>query len=56
MSLQDGAVYITPDGRRFKAIKDHARQERESGWILVPPEFTGNVQRASDSDILSRFL
>ena len=38
MQLKDGAVFLFPDGRTFRAILEAARPDLNPAWTFVPSE------------------
>jgi hypothetical protein len=52
MTLQDGAIYSTPDGRQFRARKEL----REPAWTLVPPGSDEDILRTPTRDRLGQLL
>jgi hypothetical protein len=52
MKLRDGALYVAPDGRRFRARKEL----REPEWTLVPPGSDEEILRTPTRDRLAQLL
>jgi hypothetical protein len=57
MSLKDGAIYRTPDGRRFRARIEPRRYDPEPAWTFVPVDLDDtNTDKGPSRDRLRKLL
>jgi hypothetical protein len=56
MPLQEDAVYVAPDGRRFQAQLDKRQYGMHRSWTLIPLPGSDSTKSSLSRDVLERML